>query len=1689
MADQRLEVLKKKTEAQYAIGSPILLEASALYLDRGTNNCIAQLKWKNIDSRPIKAVMIELVCYDTFNQKLEPVHFQYDGLLVTQGSEFGSKTPIMIKNNKVVKYDVLLKAVSFSDETIWRSEEDAIFEALPESKPQKLEGEILDQLKRDLSNQGNKNAASFSSQRAMGLWQCGCGSWQYADSQCLKCRITQKTLEEASDESVLAKHLITYKEEQERLRIEAEKKAEEARITREKAAAEEERRREEERIHREQERRAAEERALAAKKKRKKTLGTVAACLIVAAGAACAARFYFIPQSKYDQALKLMQEGKYHEAYEKFQTLGDYSDSKYRVNQVAANYCFANGAYDKVTEIYETLDSKYQDHTDDLKAVYKKAEDLLKEGKYQEASAAFASLGKYSDAASRVNEPYYVQAEALLAEKKYDAASNAFRTAGDYKDAADRVMEPYYVKAEDLLAEGKTDEASAAFAALGDYLDSVSRRWEPYANMAAQLLESGDYDSAASAYLALYERSGNTYKEAQTMAYECYYQKALDLELKGQQDSALAVYESIPNYKDSSSKQQSIHLSRGLAALETMDLKKAREEFSACGENDDAKAQILKLSNYESAVSALSKVNYSEARTAFTALGDYLDSAAQLEKCNSDEYAAAQNYLSTGSVGKAYDLFKDLGEYSDSAEQAQKLYDAYATAREHLEDENYDDAIAEFTALNDFADSQVKLKATKYKKAVSLLNDGKYDDSITIFEELGDYSDSSEKVKEARYSKAEQLLAAENKKDAEAILSLIPGFKDADEKLTTLRTELGNEALENKQYDISLSYYLGVPQTDDVKALEYKLAQTCYDDGNYEYATKAYELLGQYELSVTKLPVSRYAWANQLFETGEYAEAAKQFALLGDTTDSATRAKESIYQLGMQQLEAKSYETAKATFLSISGYNNAAEMAKECDYRTATDQMKDGKYSEAAALFAQLGEYSDSNTKRKECIYLNASTLLESKDYSGAEGQFSSILGYKDSDTLYKKSIYEQAEALKKSGKYAEAEKRYSELGEYEDSTKKTVECIRLQADALFNVGDYAGAEAVYARIKGTDDNESRYKECRLLQGKACINTKDYRGALAFVEGLDYADSETLTGQCYDALGYAARTEGNVEEAVRLYSKAVNYPGVQATLFDIGKDYASTNQTAKAIEVFWACGDYEQAKSMTKELAQLLAKNGKTAQALIAYHSLGDRETSAELVKAKGKPDVIGELSNFSIFIDGSFSNMVRYEYANVLIEIDAKNSFDIFSTIPDHLDTKSILRSNAKLQKIADDYSLEADALFNKQDYKGALELYKKVGSAGKPVLQKVKMCEFFSFIATKGRSLTFGSYPQGGKYSSATPVKWKFIGTENGNALFIAEQPLYYAEYDHDSWGVREWIQESRSMFTTQESKLVITYAVPSQETLEKYVSTNDRISEPTEYANSVRSDTSGSYKEYSLAWTSTERKSSTSSKAYVTYSLRDGKIDTWGELDFHFCYIQPVVSIKMDEDLYKLLNNGSYQFYDNGALAQFVPSEYPDIPEVDESQVANNSTEGNAAANQSADKKAPDNKSTDSAEEEPSEKPVDNQNEPEDGTRLVNGWYVSDDGKYAIKPSNLRKSYSGYSVSLQIRDEATKTIIVSDDVTINPEDSVPTLVPDKAIQDFKFEGNGKYSFSIVCDIVMNDYPRITGVTFSQGFSFTVH
>ena len=164
MENTRLELLLKKDELSYAQGSPLLLEAYALHKDNVTGDRVAQLKWKNIDSRCVKAVMVGLIAYDAFNNKTGTVQYQYDGLNVEQGKEFGSKSPIIIRDDKVSRFDVVLRAVSFTDGGIWQGDTDYVFKPLPGPEPQKLSGELADQLLRDLTDGRHRAAVQYKMQ-------------------------------------------------------------------------------------------------------------------------------------------------------------------------------------------------------------------------------------------------------------------------------------------------------------------------------------------------------------------------------------------------------------------------------------------------------------------------------------------------------------------------------------------------------------------------------------------------------------------------------------------------------------------------------------------------------------------------------------------------------------------------------------------------------------------------------------------------------------------------------------------------------------------------------------------------------------------------------------------------------------------------------------------------------------------------------------------------------------------------------------------------------------------------------------------------------------------------------------------------------------------------------------------------------------------------------------------------------------------------------------------------------------------------------------------------------------------------------------------------------------------------------------------------------------------------------------
>lgn len=132
---------------------------------------------------------------------------------------------------------------------------------------------------------------------------------------------------------------------------------------------------------------------MAGKKKTGIIIGVVA-FVLVAAIAVCAVLFG-IPMMKYSKANSLYAENKYEQAIAAFRQLGDYRDSKA-----------------KVEEIKEKIVEKQ----------YDEARDLFDAGKYESAMEAFEDLGKYKNSEQYIDDCYYYLALERIESKEYDKA-------------------------------------------------------------------------------------------------------------------------------------------------------------------------------------------------------------------------------------------------------------------------------------------------------------------------------------------------------------------------------------------------------------------------------------------------------------------------------------------------------------------------------------------------------------------------------------------------------------------------------------------------------------------------------------------------------------------------------------------------------------------------------------------------------------------------------------------------------------------------------------------------------------------------------------------------------------------------------------------------------------------------------------------------------------------------------------------------------------------------------------------------------------------------------------------------------------------------------------------------------------------------------------------------------------------
>ena len=324
-------------ERLYTMGAPVVVAAGALLKDNRNGNIIVQLKIQNIYNKTIKAVTVKVASMDTVGRTLgEETEYQYLDLNVKRNEFFGQQVPIVVPDEQTRSYSVKVTEAVFDDNTVWTGNE--IWEPL--EKPDPIEKKIANgELVRQYRIKYGKNSKYLLKQEK-DLWFCTCGAINHeSELSCCSCHIDRKKLEEFDMDA---------------LKKECDVRLEDERKERERKQAEAE---------------------VEAKKKQKKikmiVAGVAAAVAVAAVGAVI--KDNLDKKKLYNQAMALLEDGKYDDSIALFESLKGYKDSKEQI-----------------------IDAEYQEA-----AKYEKA------GEYEEALALYEELGDYKDSKEKYKEVEY----------------------------------------------------------------------------------------------------------------------------------------------------------------------------------------------------------------------------------------------------------------------------------------------------------------------------------------------------------------------------------------------------------------------------------------------------------------------------------------------------------------------------------------------------------------------------------------------------------------------------------------------------------------------------------------------------------------------------------------------------------------------------------------------------------------------------------------------------------------------------------------------------------------------------------------------------------------------------------------------------------------------------------------------------------------------------------------------------------------------------------------------------------------------------------------------------------------------------------------------------------------------------------------------------------------------------------
>ncbi|NMD38661.1 MAG: tetratricopeptide repeat protein [Christensenellaceae bacterium] len=612
-----------------------------------------------------------------------------------------------------------------------------------------------------------------------------------------------------------------------------------------------------------------------------------------------------------------------------------YGVPAYNNNQ--ANNLIKEGKFEEAISVLNNLPSRF-DISERLQesnlGIVKNNIALNTEESLKEALDGLIPLGDYSNSKELVMEARYNLGDIYINEKRYDEAIAIFSDISTYGDSKVKLNAANYGKGESLLNAGEYSDAYEIFDSLSNYSDSNDKAIECLYYMGKDALDKEDYEDA----IFLFEKTEG-YEDSDALIIDAGYKLAASLFENQEFARAGELYLKAANYKEAASlypdartKANSCLYEAGKQAYNRGEYKQTVDYLEGIQDFTDA-GKMYKNSVYHIAKDTMNKGELDEALKMLEGITDSDDIEDLKQQIN---YKIADKYLENGDKQAAVEKFTTLGEYSDASQRL--LMISYTTADEEFISGNYENAAKLFDDLGDFSDSEERAKESLYKVAENHFKNEDYQLAYDVFKNLGDYSNAPEQANEAIYA-----LAKKMKDDGD--------LKGAIDILTPLNTDDAKDII------------------DDI---HYSIGQLYMEKNEYRLAMEEFAKVMNFRDGETQYMLSKYSLAEEIYSKGEVLEAAGLFAEIGQWRDAPTRA---------EQCFDEYYETV--AMLARQGHNDS-------NYKAAYDALKDKDLENLPDKYEDLKQiYNNAN-------YELANEAYKNRDAFKALEYYNNILDFKD---------------------------------------------------------------------------------------------------------------------------------------------------------------------------------------------------------------------------------------------------------------------------------------------------------------------------------------------------------------------------------------------------------------------------------------------------------------------------------------------------------------------------------------------------------------------------------------------------------------------------------------------------------------------------------------------------------------------